>query len=56
MTAPAGNGRRELTMRVPDELYERLRQAAFRLRMSQNEVLTEALEIWLEEVEKHELD
>ena len=48
----AGNGRRELTMRVPEELHERLREAAYHLHMSQNEALTEALEMWLEEAEK----
>ena len=52
MTAPAGNGRRELTMRVPEELHERLRTACFKLHMSQNEVLTRALEMWFEEAEK----
>lgn len=47
-----GNGRRELTVRVPDDLYEQLRTVVFKLRMSQNEALTEALEMWLEEAEK----
>ena len=44
----AGNGRRELTMRVPEEMHERLREAAFDLRLSHNEILTKALEMWLD--------
>ncbi len=32
------------TLRIPAELYEALREAAFRLRRSQNELIAEAVE------------
>jgi predicted transcriptional regulator len=39
--------RREVTVRLDDEDYERLRQEAFRLRMSHNQAMREALQMWM---------
>lgn len=39
--------RKELTARLDPKLYERLRNATFKLRISQNRAMTEALEMWL---------
>jgi predicted DNA-binding protein len=38
------------TLRIPPELYEALREAAFRLRRSQNEIIAEAVEDKLREL------
>ena len=38
------------TLRIPPELYEALREAAFRLRRSQNEIVAEALKEKLEKL------
>lgn len=47
MSEGNGNGRVETTVRLDREMYEELRQAAFDLRITHNQVLTEALEMWL---------
>lgn len=42
-----GGVRRELTARVDLELYEQVREATFRLRISKQQAMVEALEMWL---------
>lgn len=48
--APDNLKRKELTARLDADLYEELRQATFRLRISQNQAMTEALKIWLRKI------
>lgn len=43
VTAP----RKEITTRLEMDLYEQLREAAFQLRISQQQAMVEALEMWL---------
>ena len=39
--------RKELTARLDSDLYEQLREATFKLRISQNQAMIEALKMWL---------
>lgn len=50
--APDNRKRKELTARLDADLYEQLRQATFRLRISKNQVMHDALRLWLKKVEK----
>jgi hypothetical protein len=45
--APDNQKRKELTARVDADLYEDLRQATFRLRISKNQAMSDALKLWL---------
>lgn len=47
---PNDRGTVTTTLRIPPELYEALREAAFRLRRSQNEIIAEAVEDKLREL------
>ena len=40
-----------MTLRLPDDVYERLRMAAFKRRTSQTAIIREALEVRLAEIE-----
>jgi hypothetical protein len=48
--APDNPKRKEVTARLESDLYEQLRVAAFRLRISQNQAIIEALRIWLRKI------
>jgi hypothetical protein len=44
---PDDTTRKELTARLDPELYEQLREATFKLRISKNQAMIEALKMWL---------
>jgi hypothetical protein len=39
--------RKEMTLRLEEELYERLREVAYKLRLSKQQLMTDALEAYL---------
>jgi hypothetical protein len=44
---PDNQKRKELTARLDADLYEQLRAATYRLRISQNQAMNDALRLWL---------